>query len=60
MTTGPDGFDGQQSVLDTEEKITAWEARGASYLEADEDQSEFSHWVNEAITSMRQMISAAA
>jgi hypothetical protein len=51
--------DDQQSVLDTEEKITAWEARGASYLKADEDQSGFSRWVNEATTSMRQMISAA-
>jgi hypothetical protein len=52
--------DDQQGVLDTEEKIAAWEARGAIYLKADEDQSGCSRWLNEATISMRQMVSAAA
>jgi hypothetical protein len=52
--------DDQQGVLDTEEKIAAWEARGAIYLKAAEDQSGCSRWLNEATISLRQMVSAAA
>jgi hypothetical protein len=52
--------DDQQGVLDTEEKIAAWEARGAIYLKATEDQSGCSRWLNQATISMRQMVSAAA
>jgi hypothetical protein len=52
--------DDQQGVLDTEEKIAAWEARGAIYLKAAEDQSGCSRWLNQATISMRQMVSAAA